>query len=482
MTDPQHPEGEPLPREPEPASASEPPTLTAERVEDPPPPPPPPRRRQRSAAPFVFLLGAVVIGVAAFFLYKYQLPHGQQGSQPDQQVAALQTQVQALTGQVHALQSRPAGDPQKLDALASQVAALQKAPPQASAAPDLGPVEHRLDALEKQVSQLQAAPKAQSGASPAPAVDLTPIQNRIGALQKQVDALQAAAKQPPPGMAELRDHLSSLATAMAPLQGQLFKLANTQQGQAETQQRYAAEQQRLSDDVQKLGAEQQRLSTDVQKLGAEQPKLEAAQQKLESEQQTLSGQLAKSSQSAAALKSLSDRVDQQQTALASLKSSVQQVAADAKHAAHVAQVEAALAALDAGHAVGTLQNAPASVSRFAKTPPPTLTELRAQFPAVAKHILAASEPTAGKHFLDRLWTNAQDLVTVRQGSHVLVGDPAAGLVAEAQQDLDHNDLSGAVAALSNLKGQAAQAASDWLQSAHDLLAARSALLGMAGAA
>ena len=49
-------------------------------------------------------------------------------------------------------------------------------------------------------------------------------------------------------------------------------------------------------------------------------------------------------------------------------------------------------------------------------------------------------PTAA----DRIWARAQDLVTIRRGDHVLVGDPAAGLLAERADELDAGDLAGAV--------------------------------------
>ncbi len=94
---------------------------------------------------------------------------------------------------------------------------------------------------------------------------------------------------------------------------------------------------------------------------------------------------------------------------------------------------------------------------------------------------AASQPSdQGGHFLDRVWTRAQGLLTVRQGDRVIVGDPAAGVIARARDDLDAGDLAGAVEAVSKLTGPAAQAMTNWVQSARSLLAARTALIGMAG--
>jgi len=58
---------------------------------------------------------------------------------------------------------------------------------------------------------------------------------------------------------------------------------------------------------------------------------------------------------------------------------------------------------------------------------------------------------------------------------VLVGDPAAGLLATAQTELDAGDLAGAVRSVGALTGPAAQAMAGWLAQAKSLLEARAAL-------
>ena len=66
-------------------------------------------------------------------------------------------------------------------------------------------------------------------------------------------------------------------------------------------------------------------------------------------------------------------------------------------------------------------------AKVAEAKPPTEAELRLTFPAAAKAAEQASEPpTEGKPFLDRIWTRAQGLVTLREGDHVIVGDDAVG--------------------------------------------------------
>ena len=94
--------------------------------------------------------------------------------------------------------------------------------------------------------------------------------------------------------------------------------------------------------------------------------------------------------------------------------------------------------------------------------------------------MAASQPdTGGKPFLGRMLTRAEELVTVRQGDRVLVGNPAAGVLARARGALDAGDLAGAVAAVSGLSGPPAAAMAAWLADAQALLAARAGLADMA---
>jgi hypothetical protein len=97
--------------------------------------------------------------------------------------------------------------------------------------------------------------------------------------------------------------------------------------------------------------------------------------------------------------------------------------------------------------------------------------------------MAASQPVVSdKPFLDRAWARAQDLVTLRQGDHVILGDPAAGVLARARASLDAGDLAGAVAALGALGGAPAAAMSGWKAQAQGLLDARQALADMAARA
>jgi hypothetical protein len=174
--------------------------------------------------------------------------------------------------------------------------------------------------------------------------------------------------------------------------------------------------------------------------------------------------------------------------IAALENVVRSVQTDLSHRADAAAaaarrtalVQAAALALAAGQKLGNLPGAPPALARFADADPPTLAHLRQAFPAAAHEALGAARPsTEGKPLAARLWAQAQDLVTVRQGDRVLVGDPAAGVLERARDALNAGDLTAAVTEVATLQGAAAQAMADWLAQARALLAARAALAAWA---
>ncbi len=155
-------------------------------------------------------------------------------------------------------------------------------------------------------------------------------------------------------------------------------------------------------------------------------------------------------------------------------------AAGEKRAVRAAQVQLAAMALAAGQKLGEVAGAPAALARFANENPPTEASLRQSFPPAARQALAAAHPaTDGEPLLTRLWAQAQDLVTIRQGDHVLIGDPAAGVLARARAALDAGDLATAAADVGTLQGAPAQAMAAWLAQARALLEARAALASWA---
>lgn len=145
----------------------------------------------------------------------------------------------------------------------------------------------------------------------------------------------------------------------------------------------------------------------------------------------------------------------------------------------IARLQAASLALANGRPLGDIPGAPPALTRFAQVAPPTLAQLRLAFPQVEHAVTAASPPSsASGPFLDRVWERAQDLVTVRQGDAVVVGNPASIALTHAGTALEAGDLAAAVNALSALGSNTPPAATDWLAQAKALLAARAALADM----
>jgi hypothetical protein len=177
---------------------------------------------------------------------------------------------------------------------------------------------------------------------------------------------------------------------------------------------------------------------------------------------------------------LAHRQDATDARLAPIEKSTGQITALADRSARIARIQAAQAALDSGVSLGVLPGAPAALARYATAAPPTEASLRLSYPAAASAALAASKPSVeDKPFLDRAWARAQDLVTLRQGDHVILGDAAAGILARAKAALDAGDLAGTVAALDALSGPPAAAMAGWKAQAQGLLDARKALADMA---
>lgn len=170
------------------------------------------------------------------------------------------------------------------------------------------------------------------------------------------------------------------------------------------------------------------------------------------------------------------RLDADEARLAAIERSTGQVATLVDRANRLARIQAAQLALDRGQPFGDIPDAPPALARFATAKPPTEASLRLAFPSAARAAIAAARPsTEGKPILTRLWAQAQDLVTVREGDHVLLGDPAAGVLDRAHVALDAGDLAGAVTAVGSLTGPAAKAMAGWLAQARSLLDARAAL-------
>ena len=275
------------------------------------------------------------------------------------------------------------------------------------------------DALAQQLGTLDAR-MARLEQRPAPqAPDLGPLNARIATLEQRIANLPAAA-----------------APDLAPLEARITTL----------------EQRKPAD----LGALEARVSALEQRKPVDLSSLEARVAALEAKQPADAQLIA--------------RVD----ALDKRLSSNEQSAAE--RSARVVHILAAQAALDAGKPLGKLPGAPPALAKFADTPPPTLAGLRLAFPAAAQAALAISpSPPQGRPWYARMWAQARELVTIRRGEQVLLGDPAAGVLDRARERLDAGDLAGAVELVGSLSGAQAAEMGDWLAEARALLDARAAL-------
>lgn len=176
-----------------------------------------------------------------------------------------------------------------------------------------------------------------------------------------------------------------------------------------------------------------------------------------------------------------DAIKQQMSALtaqvAALESNAGNMEAITKRLNRLARLQEASAALAAGRPIGDLPDAPPVLVRYAHIAPPTEADLRLRFPAAVRVALQASQPIEGSApFLARIWDRAQNLITIRRGDEIVVGNPSAVILARAQTAVEAGDLSQAVDDIETLKGKPAQVMASWLSDAKALLDARSALI------
>lgn len=133
----------------------------------------------------------------------------------------------------------------------------------------------------------------------------------------------------------------------------------------------------------------------------------------------------------------------------------------------------------------------------AATGVPTLVELRAVFPEVARAVVAAARAESaaravaeaapggeaaadegGPEWLDAAMEKLSELVSVRPVGEDVEGDDAAARTARAEARLGKGDLAGAVAELDGLSGKAVEAAAGWLADARARLAAEDAIAAL----
>ena len=393
----------------------------------------PPPRPRRDFLPALYLLGFLVLAGALFYLYRNpSMPAG--AEQEAARADALQQQVAALTGRLDDLERRPA--------------------PAATPAPsaDLGPLDARVSALEPQISALEPRMAALE-------TKLAALEPKLSELEPKLSALEQRPEQPPPDFGPIIAQVSAgFAKQDAELSKQTAGLLDLA-GQLDVVQRRAAEL----------------LSVQAAGLQDVAGRVDAAQKQ---DAELFSKQGASMQEAVNRLGALEGRVAATEKQGSSNAGRIDGIA---DRAQLVARTQVITAALEAGQPLGDIPGTPPALARFAHEAPPTEAGLRTSFNTAAEAAQHASQPAAmdSQPFAARLWTRAQQVVSVRHGDNVVVGDPINGVLARARQALESGDLSGAISALDGLSGPAAAAMADWIGQARALLEARTALSTMA---
>jgi hypothetical protein len=324
--------------------------------------------------------------------------------------------------------------------------------PNAPALPNLGPLESRLAGLE-----------ARPGFNP------TPLETRLTALEARPRAAAA------PDLAPLIQRLEALEARPAPsldISGLAPRaLAETL---ATRLDRLTERQDALAARLQAADAEALRRTEDLARSLL--ARLEVAE-KAEVERIAAAG-AALEGRLAGAESALGTR-------LQALEAAQARVAAIEARANRVQGIAALRARLDAGQALGptltAFPNPPAALSRYASASPPTEAALRLGFEDAARAARAASERAKeGQSILESASARLAGLVTIRRGETIIWGDEAAAALEAARRALEAGDLPGALARLAPLPPAARAALGGWEADAQALLAARAAIVTLAG--
>ncbi|MCX7369610.1 MAG: hypothetical protein NTX90_12105 [Alphaproteobacteria bacterium] len=324
--------------------------------------------------------------------------------------------------------------------------------PNAPALPNLGPLESRLAGLE-----------ARPGFNP------TPLEARLTALEARPRATAA------PDLAPIIQRLEALEARPAP---SLDVSGLAPRALAET----------LATRLDRLTERQDALAARLQAADAE------ALRRTEDLARSLLARLevaekAEVERIAAAGAALEGRLAGAESALGTrlqaLEAAQARLAAIEARANRVQAIAALRARLDAGQALGptltAFPNVPAALSRYASASPPTEAALRLGFEDAARAARAASEPAKeGQSILESASARLTGLITIRRGETIIWGDEAAAALEAARRALEAGDLPGALGKLAPLPPAARAALSGWEADAQALLAARAAIITLAG--
>jgi hypothetical protein len=313
-------------------------------------------------------------------------------------------------------------------------------------------LDDRLASMGDKVTGASSRADAASGA-------VDGLKGQVASIGSAVQALQGRPEVKPFDPQPLESAVASLRSDLGGLKGAVAAAASA-----------AADAKGAVGDASKAAADAKDAAADAARQAA------AAQSTADDDKTALAASAASLS---GKIDAVSARLDALSTRLEQEGAQGRQVASLASSAERLARLQAASVALSIGKPVGDVPNAPPSLARFAQKAPPTEASLILAFPDAAAAALKASQPdTAGEGFFRRIWIRAQSAVTVRDGTHVLIGDPAAGVIAAARERLAAGDLDGAVSVLGALSGPAADAMDPWRSQAASLVDARAALASM----
>lgn len=358
----------------------------------------------------------------------------------------------AASGRLDALERQNADLAQRLAAIDGAVNQLDARG--SGAATDMSALAERLDGLEQRSASLQQAidtalarPAPSAPAAPEIPAEIAALPDRIAELQRRVEETARAA-----GAA--REPTPEVAQAIAALRAQVDALGTT------------------------TGSFEAWIATMESRLAQTEslePRIAALEQASRADADRAIGNAA-----------LVLALNQLQAALAAARPFPAELAA----LNDVAAGDSALAA--------EMAKAQSALAAHAETGVPTLAELRAAFPPIARAVVAAARAEqaaaavagatpggngkAAPGWLDQAMLRLSELVSVRPVGEDVEGDDASARVARAEAMLSKGDLATAVGELDGLSGKARAEAAAWLGDAQARLDAEAALAALQAAA
>ena len=388
-------------------------------------------QRKRDLLPILYVIGFLVLAGALFFLWQNP-PASKLAQQETGALSELKQQVTELQNRVASLSQQPASASEtELATLRQQVAGLQARP---VVAPDV------VQQLGAKVGALESRPVVAPDTVQA-------LAGKVTALESKPSVDPAAVQQLDAKLTALQDRKVVTPEQLAAVSDQVQAVGQKIPDIKPLEQHVASLEQRPTFDPAAASARFTEIGTKLQQA------------------QDADGKLGGSV----------DALQKQQAGLAD------QIKALTQKAQIMARLQGMAAALAGGQKLGDIPGAPPALARFATEAPPTEAGLRESFDRYADAAQKASQPAIAQNqdFGQRLWSRAQQAVTVRQGDHVLVGDPIAGVMAHARDKLVNGDLAGSVEALKGLTGAPATAMQPWVDQAQSLVAARAAIANLA---